>query len=471
VVKTAGRLWQRAAGWVREDFRSAGAHLSALRTPAPAPGLYSYRCETPAGKVRLHLRLHPDRTGLLFINAVQAFHLPPTAAEMAKHALDDLPRPTALARLQATYPQVPASDLAADYDRLAAALARLREPCDECPAGVLGLPQPPPFSVRATAPYKADLALTYACNNACGHCYNESGRTLTPDLPSSAWRRVLDQLLTIGVPYVIFTGGEPTLRDDLPDLVAYAESLGMIAGLNTNGRRLSDPALCRALAEAGLDHVQITLNSARPEVHDRLSGAPAWAETVAGIRQSLAAGLHVLTNTTLLRENVAEATHLPDFLHGLGVRTFAMNGLIHSGCGAHYPGALPPGELRPVLEQVRVRASDLGMRFLWYTPTEYCALDPVDLGLGVKSCNAAEYSVCVEPNGDVLPCQSYYQPAGNLLTDPWETIWESDLFRRLRHRREQPEAAGLSSACWDCEKLTVCGGGCMLELPSGREAE
>jgi radical SAM protein with 4Fe4S-binding SPASM domain len=478
----AQRWWERAAGWVREDFRAAGAHLRG-RGLSPAPGLYHYRIEGPSGRVRLHLRLHPDRGGLLFINAVEVIHLPPTAAEMAREALEGRSRASTLARLRAAYPRVPAERLAGDYDRLAAALARLGEPAACCHAGTLGLAQPLPFSVRAAAPYKADLAVTYECNNACGHCYNSvprgagfqpaSGGTPAAEWRAGSpphadgWRNILDKLWSLGVPYVIFTGGEPTLREDLPELVAHAEGLGMIAGLNTNGRRLADPALCGALAQAGLDHVQITLNSARPAVHDRISGAPAWEETVAGIRQALAAGLHVLTNTTLLRDNAGEAARLPEFLHRLGLRTFAMNGVIHSGCGTGHPGALPPEELPPVLESVRARAGELGMRFLWYTPTEYCRLHPVEAGVGLKSCNAAEYSICVEPNGDVLPCQSYYRAAGNLLRDPWESIWEGELFTRLRHRRERPGAAGLARKCWDCEELRVCGGGCRLEGVSG----
>ena len=488
MVETAERLWERAAGWVREDFRAAGAHLSGRRL-SPTPGLYHYRFQGPAGRVRLHLRLHGDRSGLLFVNAVEVIHLPPTAAEMAWHALEGQPRATALARLRAAYPRVPTERLAADYDGVAAALDCLREPAACCHAGTLGLVQPPPFSVRATAPYKADLAVTYDCNNACGHCYNSvprgagcpprgagflarpgshqpSGGRAGKPAPRGAeadWRRLLDKLWSLGVPYVIFTGGEPTLRGDLPELVAHAEGLGMIAGLNTNGRRLAEPELCRALAKAGLDHVQITLNSTQAAVHDRLSGAPAWGETVEGIRQALATGLHVLTNTTLLRDNVAEAERLPAFLQGLGVRTFAMNGVIHSGCGVGHPGALPVEELRPVLDRVRARAAELGMRFLWYTPTEYCRLHPVEAGLGLKSCNAAEYSICIEPNGDVLPCQSYYRPAGNLLRDSWESIWEGELFTRLRQRRERPEAAGLPRKCWECEELGVCGGGCRLE--------
>ena len=76
------------------------------------------------------------------------------------------------------------------------------------------------------------------------------------------------------------------------------------------------------------------------------------------------------------------------------------------------------------------------MRFLWYTPTEYCRFSPFEIGIGVKRCNAGEYSICIEPNGDVLPCQSYYVSAGNLLSDPWESIWESELFRSFRTARQ-----------------------------------
>jgi len=209
--------------------------------------------------------------------------------------------------------------------------------------------------------------------------------------------------------------------------------------------------------------VQVTLNSQRPELHNAMVGADAFDETVAGIRTALECGLHTLTNTTLIADNVHEATRMVDFLHSLGLRTFAMNGMIYSGCGARHPAALDEVALGPVLEAVRDRAAELDMRFLWYTPTRYCTLSPVELGLGVRSCNAAEYSICVEPNGGVLPCQSYYVPAGNLLADDWTTIWESGLFRSFRHRRERPAQYGLPEQCVSCEHLALCGGGCPLE--------
>ena len=116
-----------------------------------------------------------------------------------------------------------------------------------------------------------------------------------------------------------------------------------------------------------------------------------------------------------------------------------------------------------LLIRVRDRAEELGMRFLWYTPTEYCRMSPVELELGAKRCNAGEYSLCIEPNGDVLPCQSYYVAAGNILRDPWDDIWQGALFRSFRDRVEDPRWAGLPEKCWECPDLPLCGGGCRIE--------
>ncbi len=464
MVRRAGRLFSDFARGVRDDIGRLSAQVQASTSRDEIlRGLYSYRVREPGHSLTIHLRIEADRTGLLFINATETIHLSPTQAEMAKLALEQVPRLQALGRLRAYYPQVPARRLADDFDRFSETVEKLKAPTEGCRVCELDIEQPAPFSVRPQAPYKADLALHYACNNACSHCYNEPGRRTMPSLPLADWRRVLTKLYAIGVPYIIFTGGEPTLHPALPDLVSYAEHLGQITGLNTNGRRLAEPGFAPALLEAGLDHVQVTINSHRRDLHNRIVGAEAFDETVAGIEASLEAGLHTLTNTTLTADNAHEALDIVDFLHALGIRTFAMNGMIYSGCGARHPAALTDDELEPILRRVQQRAAHHDMRFLWYTPTRYCHMAPLDLGLGIRCCNAAEYSICVEPNGDVLPCQSYYEPAGNILAEPWERIWDSELFRSFRFRREQPDEAKLPEECWDCELLDICAGGCPLE--------
>ncbi len=464
MVRRAGRLFSDFARGVRDDIGRLSAQVQASTSRDDIiSGLYTYRIREPGHSLTIHLRIEPDRTGLLFINATETIYLSPTEAEMAKLALDEVPVQQALGHLRAYYHHIPARRLKDDFRRICDLVDKLKAPIAGCRVCQLGLDQPAPFSIRSQAPYKADLALHYACNNACSHCYNEPGRKTMPSLPLAGWRRVLTKLYDIGVPYIIFTGGEPTLYPALVDLVSYAENLGQITGLNTNGRRLARAGFAAELLKAGLDHVQVTINSHRRDLHNRIVGAEAFDETVSGIQTCLETGLHTLTNTTLITDNADEALDIVDFLHALGIRTFAMNGMIYSGCGARHPAALTDNQVAPVLRKVQQRAEHHDMRFLWYTPTRYCHMSPLDLGLGIHFCNAAEYSVCVEPNGDVLPCQSYYESAGNMLTDPWQRIWDSQLFRSFRFRREQPEQANLPEECRDCEMLDTCAGGCPLE--------
>jgi radical SAM protein with 4Fe4S-binding SPASM domain len=430
----------------------------------PASGLYTYELAPEHGRRRIHLRLGADGRGVLFVDVTDVIHLNQTAATMAKMALDGLPQDSARARLLAALRPEDRAVFERDLDQIYTMVGRLHLPEGSCPTCAVGtLENAPLFSLPARAPYKVDLALTYGCNNACGHCYNEPERFAMPSLTRAEWLAIIEKLHQIGVPHVIFTGGEATLHPDLPELIHHAESLGMVTGLNTNGRRIANRAYMADLAQAGLNHVQVTLGSSRPAVHDAIMNARSFDQTVRGIRNAIAAGVHCITNTTIMACNKDHLAEIIRFLHDLGIRTFAMNGMIYSGGGLHDPNAIPESEMPPILIRVRDLAAELGMRFLWYSPTEYCRMSPVELEIGAKRCNAAEYSICVEPSGDVLPCQSYYVAAGNILRDPWETIWHGDLFHSFRDRNDDPRAAGLPEKCWHCPDLPLCGGGCRLE--------
>jgi len=303
-----------------------------------------------------------------------------------------------------------------------------------------------------------DLAVTYRCNNDCAHCYNARERSF-PELDTGQWKRVLDKVWELGIPHVVFTGGEPTLRKDLPELIAHAEQNGQITGLNTNARRMSDLRFVESLVKAGLDHVQITVESSDPATHDKMVRCKgAFPQTIAGLKNALATPLFVMTNTTMLQTNVDTIPATLDFLAGLGVPTIGLNALIYSGHGATVGTGLPESRLTSLLEIARLKTEMRGQRLIWYTPTEYCGFDPMALELGVKGCTAALYNMCVEPDGSVLPCQSYYHPLGNLLADPWDSIWNHDLSIRLRERQ------GLPEKCNNCALVSECGGGCPLQF-------
>jgi radical SAM protein with 4Fe4S-binding SPASM domain len=423
--------------------------------PMPAPGLYHFRRETDGGHSRVHLRIDPDGHGTLVVDAARILHLNPTAAQMAYLALEGT-APNLAARSITSEYRISRAQAEADFTDIAAQVDALTRPGGPCPVCDLELDVRAPFSHTPSAPYRMDLALTYRCQNDCAHCYNARPRSF-PEQPAETWKRIIDKLWDLGIPHIVFTGGEPTLRGDLPDLVAYAEQKGQITGLNTNGRRLQDRAWLQSLVDSGLDHVQITLESHDEAIHDAIVGARgAWRQTVEGLSNALDSRLYVMTNTTLLRSNTPALDQTLDFLARSGVPTVGLNALIYSGRGAMVGTGLSEEELHPLLDLAREKTAGKGQRLIWYTPTEYCHFDPVQQELGVKGCTAALYNMCVEPDGSVIPCQSYYQTLGNLLRDEWPAIWDHDLARSLRERRNVP------AHCSSCALLAECGGGCPL---------
>lgn len=445
----------------------------ALLLTLPSPGLYQYRQEDATSKNRIHLRLDSDGYGTLIINANRILHLNPTAALMAYYILEKTPTENAIHTLRRYY-RVGLHQVQNDMALVRAQIDEIIRPDGACPIHDLCLETIAPFSARPSAPYRLDLALTYRCNNNCAHCYNvqhpssEHGTDLSQvnELSTEDWKRIIDKAWELSIPHIIFTGGEPTLREDLPELIAYAEHNGQIAGLNTNARYLAKKEYVSILVDAGLDHVQITLESCDPEIHDKMVGVKgAFKQTIKGIRNVLATSLYVMTNTTMLKTNLHTIPATLDCLAELGVPTVGLNALIRSGRGALVHTGLAEAQLKPLLQIARQKTDANKQRLIWYTPTQYCNFDPVEMDLGIKSCSAALYNMCVEPDGGVLPCQSYYHQLGKLLSDPWDSIWNHELAVRLRERK------GLPEKCHGCLLLAECGGGCPLQFEEAKETK
>lgn len=419
-----------------------------------APGLYHYYNIDKFGARRLHLRVEKDKTAILMIDAYRVVHLNATAAAMVKYFLDDFPPKESRRQLAAAF-HIGKAKAGRDYREVLEKIDLLVNRADVCPVTYFGIDKIEAFQTPVSAPYRMDLVLTYRCNINCSHCYNQ--RRESAELDSGEWKKIMRTLWKHGVPHFDFTGGEPTLRDDLVELVTFAEDLGAITGLLTNGVRLADAAYVRQLKEAGLDYVQVTLESHRPEVHDGMVESDAFRHTVQGIRNAVAAGIYVLTNTTLTRANIEGIEEIVPFLKGLGVRSFAVNSIIKAGKSRHVDRGLSEKELLPLLARLQARADAEGMKFTWYTPTQYCLLNPVEHDLGVKQCTAGKYNLAVEPDGTVIPCQSFFRPLGNILRDDFTAIYDNDFLVSLR-RRDWAMAK-----CRECEWLPVCGGGCPLQ--------
>jgi len=430
-----------------------------FRTSKIPQGRYTYRGKEDFTGLALQLRVEPDGQGLLVINANTVLYLNETAAAHAFFFMQGMTTDEAVKKIRRMY-RVNKKTARDDHDRLIYTVTTLAQTEEVCPISFLNVQRVEPFTQEFSAPLRVDLALTFRCQNNCVHCY-AGGPHETPEFTTEQWKKVIDRLHQIGVFILTFTGGEPTLREDLPELLLYAQNKGIVTGLITNGRKLKDKTYVETLEKTGLDFIQVTLESHKPKIHDLMTATKgSWKETVAGIRNIIPTQIYATTNTTLSKYNASDFLETIDFLKKLGVAVFGCNSLIYSGKAnaVSEDFVLPLETLRELLPKIHNKANQLGLKFLWYTPTQYCRFDPIQLGLGVKSCTAARINMCVGPNGDVYPCQSYFESLGNILKDDWKKIWNHPLCLSLRAREYAPEK------CKECPQLPVCGGGCPLEL-------
>ncbi|WP_254591269.1 radical SAM/SPASM domain-containing protein [Methanocella conradii] len=419
--------------------------------------------KTRIDNTRLHLREEADGTGMLIINASNILYLDKIGMDYVRHyirysrkkPLIGSVRDNVVWRMMLKY-KVKKKQAEADYDRLQSIIWGVTQG-NACPFTCFDVKIKEPQYGLMKSPIRIDLALTYRCNNNCSHCY-AGGPRQTKELSTEEWKKIIKKAVDFEVPNIVLTGGEPLLRDDLEELIAYAEGLDVVTGLITNGRLLTKERVA-SLKRAGLDYVQITIESPDPAIHDKMCGAASFEETVAGIKNCVGE-LYTTTNTTITRQNYMTVGELVPFLHGLGVRKFGLNAVIRAGKGTETDG-LTPEELKELLPDIINKANALGMEFIWYTPTKYHKLNPVEMGLGIKSCSAARLTLAVEPDGSVLPCQSYFKPLGNALNDDFRAMWDSELARYLRSHSFAPER------CRSCIQFPMCGGGCPLDLACG----
>ena len=134
------------------------------------PGIYHYRRELEDKLMRLHLRVDPDGSGLLTVNASGVLHLNATAIFLMKLILDGKTKEQSIATVRKVYKAKP-KQIEDDYDKIIEIINQLETTEDACPMMNLNVATTKPFGKKILAPYRADLALTYACNNKCQHCY------------------------------------------------------------------------------------------------------------------------------------------------------------------------------------------------------------------------------------------------------------------------------------------------------------
>ena len=343
------------------------------------------------------------------------------------------------------YPSVPKKDIEEDLEDLLDvlfAVARGNDPDTEIEK----------LSIRAyhdnmTAPHRMDLMVSamtdecgkWQCNQKCVFCY-AAGQEMskTKELTKEQWKQAIDRLDAARVPMVTFTGGEPTQRADIAELVGYAKR--MVTRLNTNGVNLT-PELVGQLKAAGLDSVQVTLYAHDEAVHNALVGSNHYADTVQGIRNAVAAGLDISINTPLCKKN-ADYENTLKFIHSLGVRFVTVSGLICTGMAGinHKEYDLTGEELFEIVKTAKKFCNAHEMEIDFTSPGLIEAEKLDELGMNVPMCGAALSNMAIAPDGTVVPCQSWLgadASLGNILTDPFKRIWNHPMCKQLRNMSEE----------------------------------
>jgi MoaA/NifB/PqqE/SkfB family radical SAM enzyme len=268
------------------------------------------------------------------------------------------------------------------------------------PVTYLEMDRVAPYSQKISAPYRLDCALTYQVSSGMDAQAAPTER-VDRELSTDEWKQVLHSAFEAGIPHVIFTGGEPTLRDDLPDLITAAEDLGIVCGLLTDGLKFSNKKYMNQLLQNGLDHIML-LCQAENKVF--------WKALKNLMPEDIAITVHL----TLTNDNHKD---VPTLLEKL-----AKEDVISVSLSAESTN------LTDVLASASQKASDLHLRQVWNLPVPYSAFNPVALELesGAESApkGAGKAWLYVEPDGDVLPAQGINKVLGNILTDPWNKVWK-----------------------------------------------
>lgn len=291
------------------------------------------------------------------------------------------------------------------------------------------------------APHRMDLLVSamekdgqWHCNQKCVHCYAAGQKLVSEaELSTDEWKKIIDKCREACIPQITFTGGEPTMREDLVELIDY--SRWFVTRLNTNGIKLTRD-FCEKLKSASLDSCQITFYSFDEEIHNKLVGAEQYKNTVAGIDNALEAGLNISINTPLCTLNRNYLGTL-EFLRDRGVRYVTCSGLITTGNALGEESSslqLDSEELKSILKYATDFCKENGMEISFTSPGWIEKEFFEELGINMPTCGACLSNMAITPGGNVVPCQSFLsaEPLGNMISDDWDTIWMSDACQNRR---------------------------------------
>lgn len=381
---------------IRESIRRQFTPIQPL-----APGIYHYQApQDDPRNYRLHLRVESNGNGIMIVNASTVLHLNQTATEYAYYLVQGDSVEEIADKVASRY-RVDYQQALNDYANFLEQIDTLVTLPDLDPVTYLGFERTRPYSGEISAPYRLDCALTYKLPPGIDPQFAPQER-VSKELDTQEWRTIIDKAWDFGIPHLVFTGGEPTLRDDLIELIQHAEQNGQVTGLLTDGVRLAEEGYLGSLLQTGLDHM---LYLFQPKLEGTWKTIQATADS----------DVYTTVHLTITPQDEQEVSDYLNRFAELGVESVSLSA--------------SSDQLAEVLISAREQAANLELSLEWDVPVPYSHKNPFALEFAGRDRppGAGHAWLYVEPDGDVLPDQDVNQVLGNILSDSWEDIWPAKL--------------------------------------------
>jgi radical SAM protein with 4Fe4S-binding SPASM domain len=321
--------------------------------------------------------------------------------------------------------------------------------------GCIGFPNHPVWEV------------TNRCNLNCIHCHTEGGHKLDDELETGHAKDLIDQLAEIDeFRMLVYTGGEPFMREDLFELLEHSKKRGFVNIIASNGTMIDDE-VAGDLKKAGVAGIAVSLDSNNCLIHNDIRNNPnAYEMAMAGIKSLKKAGILLQVNTTAMDINFAELGSLIGLVEELGSGIMLMYQLVPVGRGTDISrSALDMNYNKKLLTFLSDEQKNKSVLIEPVAGPQYWAYLMEKSGKNsdrwLKKANNAFYGctagrglVYIKANGEVWPCPFVELSAGNISDSSFKDIWEnSQIFKTLRERENK-----LKGECGSCRYNSICGG-------------
>ncbi len=393
-----------------------------------------YRRFKNGASSRFHLRIDSNGEGILFANAKSAVRLHPSGAIIAQGVLDGLNDDSLLKELRKAFRSVNDTQAREDIQKVRKLIERMEASEVEFSLSNLADPTFAPESSPLLRPLTADVPLCKL----------------------SSMEAILRRLWAEQIPHVTILCGNDPDEADLIRAVEKAEDIGLITGVRGRGSDLRPFARVQSLAHAGLDHLDVICASADEEKHDALFGPGDYAAAV----QTLVAARRLDVCPTalipLLRITMESIDGLLTELTANGVTNAGIFSLVSLNVAAGQGDVFHPDEILQIFEMIEDAAARNKMNLVWHPPTLYKPEESTAIQAMRGPRTSGDFSVRIEPAGDVFVSRGPRVSAGNILEESWEKIAAGQVYASFRERME------LRKRCDACPSLALCVADCFL---------